>query len=107
MEELMSEVIEELKIELELEDESDIKILALKVKNAIREVRASFNFKQYHSEEFILDEMYKHIYNIKRLATYDYEKIGAEGESSHSEKNIARVYENRNRCFTGIVPYAD
>ena len=83
MEELMSEVIEELKIELELEDESDIKILSLKVKNAIREVKSAFNFKQYHTEEYILDELYKHINNIKRLATYDYEKIIQLSDDSH------------------------
>lgn len=107
MEELISDCLEELKIELELTEESDIRILRLKIVNAIREVKKAFNFKPYHEDEFILSLLNNHISNIKALATYDYAKIGAEGESAHREKNITREYENRNRCFSGIVPYAD
>lgn len=107
MEELVSDCLEELKIELELTEESDIKILRVKIKSAIREVRSKFNFKEWHEEEFILNQLKNHISNIKALAAYDYAKIGAEGESAHSEKNIRREYENRNRCFSGIVPFAD
>lgn len=107
MEELMSEIIEELKIEMNIDEESDVRILAMKTKSAIREVRMAFNFKEYHTEEFIQSELMKHIQNIKNLVMYDYAKIGAENESSHSEKNINRVYESRRSCFKGIVPYAD
>lgn len=107
MEELISDCLEELKIELELTEEADIKILRVKVLNAVREVRNAFNFKEWHEEDFILKQLKNHMSNIKALATYDYAKIGAEGESSHSEKNIRREYENRNRCFAGIVRYAD
>lgn len=103
----MTNIIDELKIELGLTDETDIAILTLKVKNAMREVKQAFNFKSYHKEDYILYQMECHIGNIKSLAVYDFMKIGAEGESSHDEKNIKRVYENRNRCFSGIVRFAD
>lgn len=107
MDELMSEILEELKIELDVTEESDIRILSVKLKNAIREVRNAFNFKPYHDEYFIEEQLTKCVTNIKRLTIYDYAKVGAENESSHSEKNIDRVYEDRRRCFSGIVPYAD
>lgn len=103
----VSELLEELKIELNVTEESDIKILSIKLKNAIKEIRNSFNFKPYHDDSFILGELEKHTYNIKRLTIYDFAKIGAENETSHSEKNIDRVYEDRIKCFSGIVPFAD
>lgn len=112
METLMQEILEELLIELELdanneEDTKSIDILKIKLKNAMREVKQAFNFKDYHSEEFVLQEMTSAIANIKALAIYDYVKVGAEHESSHSEKNISRNYTSRQECFSGIVRFAD
>ena len=112
MEDLMAEILSELIIELELniEDEEDAKslnILKIKLKNAMREIESAFNFKNYHTEEFILSEMTKHIGNIKDLTLYDYNHVGIEGETSHSEKNIERTYKSREKCFNGIVRFAD
>lgn len=107
MEQLVAEVLEEMKIELEITDERDIAILQIKIKNAVREIKAAFNFKPYHKEDYILEQMENHLSNIKSLAMYDYMKIGAEGESAHSEKNISREYVDRSKCFAGIVPFAD
>lgn len=109
IQEIESLVIDELKIELEIEenDTKEIRLLEVKVKNAVREIANAFNFKPWHEEDFIISTLDKHFGNIKQLAMYDYCKIGAEGQSEHQEKNISRVYNNRESCFVGIVPYAD
>lgn len=112
MEELMAEILDELKIEYEFngEDEEDIKSLAIlevKLKNAIREVKSAFGFKSYHTDEFILKNLQEHIGNIKDLTMYDYALVGTEGEISHREKNITREYKSRKDCFSGIVRFAD
>lgn len=107
MEQLVAEVLDEMKIELEITDERDIAILRIKIKNAVREIKAAFNFKPYHTDDYILEQLQNHFGNIKSLATYDFMKIGAEGESAHSEKYINREYVDRKTCFAGIVPFAD
>lgn len=107
MEELISEIVDELKIEMEISEDSDIRILELKTKNAYREVYKAFNFKPWHDDEFVSAEMSKAYTNIKNLAMYDFAKVGGEGETEHREKNITRVYVDRRQCFSGIVPFAD
>ena len=47
-----------------------------------------------------------YISNVKHLASYDYSRIGAEGEDSHSENGINRSYDDRAKCFYGVLPFA-
>lgn len=109
MEELQAEILDELKIELSdcIDSDSDLAILGVKVKNAIRAVENAINFREHHDEEYRLKEIRRYIDNIKDLATYDFMIIGAEGETSHDENGIDRVYKDRKDCFSGIVRYAD
>lgn len=109
MEELLAEILEELKIELcdAIDGDSDLAILSVKLKNAFREVESAINFKAHHDEEYRLNEIRRYIGNIKSVATYDYMIIGAEGEKSHDENGINRTYKSRSDCFNGIVRYAD
>lgn len=47
--------------------------------------------------------MEKYFSNIRNLAMYDYNQIGAEGELSHSDNTGSRAWANRNTCLEGVV----
>ncbi len=44
--------------------------------------------------------------NVDSLFLVLYNKIGAEGESSHNDNVASRSYEDENKCLSDIVPYA-
>ncbi len=43
---------------------------------------------------------------IKDLVLYDWNHIGAEGETSHSENGISRAWNPRENILREIVPFA-
>ena len=107
MEELVTELLDELTIELGVTKESDVAILEVKLKNAIREVISAVGFRPSHDEAFRMNEIRNYIGNIKDLAMYDYSIVGAEGNTSYEENGIGRSWKKRTDCFNGIVRYAD
>lgn len=105
MEVLLNEILEDLKIELELTEETDVALLAAKIKSAAREVYILRNYPDDFSEEQILKDMKKRYFNIRNLALYDYSQIGAEGQASHSENGTSRTWKDRNECLNGVFAY--
>lgn len=108
MEELLKELNTDLEAELssELHDDSDKALLALKVKGAYYAVRRKRNYQEHHTEEFIDKDM-KSMYDIiKDLAMYDWNHIGAEGETSHNENGISRTWNARENILMEITPFA-
>ena len=101
MEGLMNEILEDLKTELSLEKDSDINILSSKVKNAVREIRRDRNYPTVYTDKMIASEIYYS--NIRELALYDFNQVGAEGQTSHSENGTSRAWKSRLECKTGIV----
>lgn len=57
MDELLKEILDDLKIELGLTEESDVALLTSKIKSAAREVRILRNFPDSFTEEQILKDM--------------------------------------------------
>ena len=105
MEELLKEILDDLKTELELTEESDVALLASKIKSAAREVQILRNFPDSFTEEQILNDMKKRYFNIRGLALYDFNQIGVEGQRSHSENGTSRTWKDRNECLNGIFAY--
>lgn len=104
---LLSELSEDLTAELSILDKAfDAKLLLSKIKSAMREVKNTRNYPDYYTEEQIEEDMNRYYSNIRSLALYDYNKIGAEFESSHSENGESRSYMERNKLFAGIIPLA-
>lgn len=103
MEELMNEILEDLKTELSLKKDSDINILSSKVKNAVREIRRDRNYPTAYTDEMIASDLEIYYSNIRELALYDFNQFGAEGQMSHSENNISRSWKSRSECKAGIV----
>lgn len=109
IEELTTEVINDLTTELSSEPDFDSNVLAVKVKNVIKEVIARRNYKvtTFTDDEIATDLNFYHYSTIHDLALYDYNKIGAEGESSHSENGISRHYVDRDKLLGRVYSFVD
>ncbi|MGN0378534.1 MAG: hypothetical protein ACI4EU_02990 [Butyrivibrio sp.] len=105
---LQDEIISELTTELQGQPTFNADVLAIKVKNAIREVKNRRNYAATsYTDEQIEKDLYDNYYtNIKNLALYDFTQIGANFETSHSENSTSRTWVEREKMFNGIIPFA-
>lgn len=103
MDKLVNEIYEELQLELGISEYSDLSMLNAKVRSAYREVKGIRNYPKDYTEELINSDMERYFSNIRKLALYDYNQIGAEGELSHSDNTGSRAWANRNTCLEGVV----
>lgn len=101
---LQEELVADLTTELSGEPTFDSSILSQKIVNAIREVKRARKYPTYYTDEQINVDLYEYYSNIRNIALYDYNQIGSEGESSHSENGISRAYVDRDRLFNGVLP---
>lgn len=101
---LQEELLADLTLELEDSDNFEPKALLQKVINAIREVKTARNYPSHYSDIQIERDLYRYYSQIRNLALYDYNQIGAEGESSHSEGGTSRSYVDRKSLFSGVLP---
>lgn len=81
--------------------------LAVKVKAVVREL---LNIRCYENsgmtDEEIQADIERYYTQCMNVARFDYNQIGAEGEQSHSENGISRTYVERNKMWSGVVPFA-
>ena len=104
---LEEELITELTAELEISDENfNATLLALKVKGAIRDVKRTRKYPSYYTDDQIDSDLYDHYEICKRIALNDYNKIGIDTESSHNENSISATYTDRDKLFSGVIPFA-
>lgn len=110
MSELEEKIIEELTVELSKDADFDSDVLAIKVKNAIREFKSARGYNSnidYYTEAMIEQDLMDNYYSdILGLALYDYNIIGGEGQTSHSEEDVSRHYVDRNSYFRSVVKIA-
>lgn len=104
--ELKQNIVNSLKTRLENESSFDLSVLSDVVSDAINEVKEARNYPSTYTEEQIANDLKRYEAKIKKIALYDYNKNGAEGQTSHSENSISRAYEDRNSYFSGILPLA-
>lgn len=103
---LQEELLADLTSELESEPNFDSTKLLQKVVGAIREVKRARKYPSYYTETQIRLDLYGFYSNIRNIALYDYNTIGAEFEQSHSENSVNRSWTDRNKLFYGILPLA-
>ena len=101
---LQEELIADLTLELSDEPTFNAKALTQKIVNAIREVKIARKYPDYYTEEQIANDLYSLYSNIRNIALFDYNKIGAEFETTHSENSVSRTWESRNNLFCGVIP---
>lgn len=100
---LTEEIINDLTIQLKNDPTFDADILAVKVKNAVREVRLKRNYTATaYTDEQIANDLYNYYSVIQSVALYDYNQIGAEGEQSHSENSVSRSWVSRDELFRSV-----
>lgn len=101
------EVLEDLKIELQISDKNFSEtLITQKVKNAVREVKRVRNYPDSYTEDMIEKDMEKFFSNIREIALYDYNSIGRDFESSHSEDSVTQTMVDRGSLFLGVLPFA-
>lgn len=106
LDELQDEIVADLTIELSEDDDFSADVLAIKVKNAIREIKSARNYQNSYTDEMIEKDLETNYYStIVNLARYDYNQIGAEGEVNHSEGDVSRSWVDRKEFFNGVTPF--
>ena len=92
--EMQESIIDDLTIELQNDVDFDEKLLEVKVRNAIREVKTRRNYPKSYTDEMIADDLDKYYSTITGLAVCDYNQIGAQGQSLHSGLHPRGLVEN-------------
>lgn len=102
---LEQEIVADLTDEISEDDELfNEKILLLKVRNALREVKRARKYPSHYTDDMVNQDMYDYYSNIRNIALYDYNNTGSEFESSHSENSVSRTNIDRDKLFSGIIP---
>lgn len=105
---LEQEIFADLSAELSISDENFNETLLLsKVRSAIRAMKGARMYQnnpEYWNDERIEKDLYNYFDKIRGIASDRYDKIGAGGESSHSENGTSRAYEDEKRWFSGVIP---
>ena len=105
---MIEEIIEELKTELsETEGEKfSLTLLTSKVKGAYRDVKTARRYPLNYSEAAIENDMQNYFSQVKEIARYDYNQIGAEGQTQYSQDGVSVHYVEREKLFYGVLPIA-
>lgn len=103
---MIETIIDELTTELQNEVDFNVDILRLKVSNAYREVKQARNYPSSYTDSMKESDMENFYTNVKAIALYDYNKVGAEGQTQYSADGESIHYVDRNKMFAGILPIA-
>lgn len=103
---LVDEICEDLEEEFTEDDTFEASMLRRKVKKAIEDVIRARKYPTYYSDEQKIKDLQSYYSNIQDIAIYDYNHIGAEFQTSHSENSITRNWQEREKLFSRIVPIA-
>lgn len=103
--ELQDEIVDDLKIELQDDTDFNENLLEVKVKNAIREIRNRRGYPANFTEDRIVADLERLYSDIARLAVIDYNQVGAQGQSSHTEDDVKRSWESRENILCNITAY--
>lgn len=105
---LEQEIFADLSAELSVSDKNFSETLLFsKVRSSIRSIRCARKYQnnsEFYDDDRIEKDLHNYFENIRGLALDRYSRIGADGESSHSENGTSRVYEDEKRWFSGVIP---
>lgn len=106
--EMLDEIFENLKVEINADDSQSDKVneplLRLKVEGAYRDVKRARNYPSHYAEGWVENDMLNYYSNIESVARYDYNKVGAEGQSTYSADGTSIQYLSRDSLFRGVYP---
>lgn len=102
--ELVKQILDEIKVDLKGEPNFDEQLLEVKVKGAVRDVKTARKYPANYSEALIEADLERYFSQIKAIAMYDYNKIGAEGQTQYSADGESIHYIGRDSLFAGVLP---
>lgn len=106
LKDIQNEIVDDLSYELSAEDNDyDENILEIKAKNVLREAIARRNYPATTSDDVIMRELYREIARWEKITLFDYNQIGAEGQSLHSEDDVQRSWVSRDDLWIGWVAF--
>ena len=103
---LAEEITLELSVELASEPSFKQNVLEQKVTGAMREVKSARRYPSHYTATMISEDLKNYYSNIRNIALYDYNQMGAEFQRSHGENSVNRAYTDRNLLFRGVIPIA-
>lgn len=105
---LKEDVYNSIKAELEVTegDRFNEVLLKSKVDNAYREVQTARRYPSSYTEASIERDMENYYSQVRSVALYDYNQVGAEGQTSFSEDGSSIHYVDRKSLFAGVLPIA-
>ncbi len=106
MNDLIEEILEDLTLELQGEPTFNQTVLEIKVKGAYKAVQRTRRYPSNYTEDMIAKDMGNYYINIRDIALYDYNHVGAEFEDSHNESSVSRTWKERDELFYGVLPLA-
>ena len=104
---LKTEIVESLKNRLGKEPSFDKTIIEDMVEDAIEEIKKARHYPKNYEDSRVVEDLYNYKSQIKKLCLYDFNRDGADGQNIHSENNIYRSYEDRKKCFLGVLPISN
>ena len=102
---LQDEIIDDLTTELQDDTDFNSNLLEVKVKNAIREIRTRRNYPASYTEDMIAADLERLYTDIERLAVIDYNQVGAQGQTSHTEDDVKRSWESRESILANVTSF--
>lgn len=103
--ELQSQIQDDLETELKSDTDFNENLLEIKVRNAIREVKARRNYPSSYTDEKIAADLERFYSTIASLAVYEYNQVGAEGQSLHTEDDVQRSWVSKNEILGNIPAF--
>ena len=105
---MREEIIEELKTELMVTEGEKFNetLLTSKVNNAYRSVQTARKYPPSYTDAMIERDMKKYYTQVRDIALYDYNQIGAEGQTQYSQDGVSVHYVDRDKLFYGVLPIA-
>jgi len=82
-------------------------VLNVKIKAVVRELLTIRNYEcSGMTDEEVQTDIERYYTQCMNVSRYDYNQLGAEGEDTHNENGISRKYIDRNKLWSGVVPFA-
>ena len=106
LEEIKEAVVNSLTVQLIKEESFDAEILNSKVVSALAEVQSKRNYPESYTADMVVKDMNRFVPVIEAVSMFDYNQVGVEGETSHSENGVSRKYLDRAKLFYGVLPFA-
>lgn len=102
---IVNEVVADLTIKMHNDATFDADTLTIIVKAVVRELIQRREYPESYSDASIEADLNNYYATILKVSEYDYNQIGVEGQSSHSENGVSRGYVDRNSLFNDVYKF--